>query len=327
MLFKRIKGHERTISKLAEMCVDGSFSGPYLFKGPEAVGKYTIARLLSKYLICLCEELDPGCRCGSCRIFPRSPDYLDIDRGKDIIKVEDVAPVEEYASLSPFKSKKKVVVINNAENMNSAAANRLLKLFETDRKHVVYFLISSNPDKLLQTVVSRCRVISFEGLDPEHISSILSKVNVSENDITFLRNIRHYVHGGILSDYNKYLTLAKQIPPFIKAMSGKDEGNLLIKIDEVTEKGELVHFLELLTIYVGDILKMHYDSVDTVSFYRDLDSLEQATEKMSDEICLAFISRIQKCLEVHNKGLNLKIQSNVKSAVSWVFMLASKGKK
>ena len=87
MLFNRIKGHDSTISKLADMCVDGSFSGPYLFKGPEAVGKFTIAKILSKYITCLSSELDPGCRCGNCRIFPESPDYLEIDCGDNIIVI------------------------------------------------------------------------------------------------------------------------------------------------------------------------------------------------------------------------------------------------
>jgi DNA polymerase III delta prime subunit len=326
MLFSRIKGHDRTISKLADMCVDDSFSGPYLFKGPESVGKFTIAKILSKYITCLSSDLDPSCRCGNCRIFPKSPDYLEINLGRDIIKVDDVAPIEEYVSLSPFKSKKKVVLINNAENLNSSASNRLLKLLETSRSKVVYFFITSNVDRMMPTVVSRCRPISFGGLDPEHISSILEKAHISEQDIKFLRKIHNYVHGGILSDYYKYLAVAKDIPSFINSLSGNDEANILIKIDEIDEKGNLIYFIELLIVYINDILKMHYDSVNQVSFYKDIEGLDNKTESWGIEVCLTMISRLRKCLDVDKKGLNLKIRGNVKSTMSWIFMLLNRTK-
>jgi DNA polymerase III subunit delta' len=327
MLFNRIKGHERTIHILTDMCVDGSFSGPYLFSGPEAVGKYTIARMVAKYTTCLSDDLDPGCRCGSCRIFPRIPDYLDIDKGSDIIKVADISPIEDYVSLAPFKSDKKVIIVNNAENMNSSAANRLLKLLEVKRDSVVYIFITSKPDQILPTVVSRCRPLCFEGLDPEHIVSILGKVHVSEKDVTFLRNIHHYVHGGVLSDYHRYLEIAKQVPSFIKSLSGKDEGDLLIRIDDYYEKERLVYFLELLVLYIDDILKVHYDSSEAVAFYRDLEFLEAAAEKWSVDVCLVAISRLRDCLSVHNSGLNLNMKPNMKTAISWVYLLLNRDNK
>lgn len=327
MLFSRIKGHQQAISKLADMCVDKSFSGPYLFKGPEAIGKFTIAKVVSKYITCLSDELDPICRCGSCRDFPQTPDYMEIDAGPSIIKVDDVAPIDEFASLAPFRSSKKVVVINNVENMNSTATNRLLKLLEFNRYNVVYFLITSDVSQVLPTLVSRCRVMSFNGLDPEHISSILEKVRVSEKDIEFLRRIHNYVHGGILSDYNKYLRLSKDIPSYFKSFSGKDEGSLLIKIDEIDEREDLLHFSELLLVYTNDILKIHYGSEKRVSFFESIDDLEEASEVWSVEVCLAFVSRIRRCLELDKKKLNLKIRSNVKSSVSWVYMLLNRKKK
>lgn len=324
MLFSRIRGHDLTMSKLADMCIDGSFSGAYLFKGPEAVGKFTIAKVISKYITCLSDDPDPSCRCSNCRIFPNSPDYLEINQGKNIIKVDDIAPIEEYVSLSPFRSKKKVVVINNADNMNTSAANRLLKLLEVDRKNVVYFFITSKVDSVLPTVVSRCRQLPFSGLDPEHISSILGKVNISEKDIVFLRNIHKYVHGGILSDYHKYLGISKDIPSYIKSLTGKDESGPLIKIDEIDENENLVYFVELLVIYLNDILKIHYDSSSEISFYHNIEELEAASEIWDSEVCLTLISRLRDCLQTLNKDLNLKIKSNVKSSVSWVYMLLNR---
>jgi DNA polymerase III subunit delta' len=327
MLFNRIKGHEHTISVLSDMCVNSSFSGPYLFKGPEAVGKYTIARMIAKYVTCVSEDLDPGCRCGSCRIFPKTPDYLDIDRGSSMIKVEDISPIEEYVSLAPFKSSQKIVVINNAENMNSAAANRFLKLLEVERAQVIFIFVTSNPDKMLSTVVSRCRILSFGGLDPENISAILSKVRISEKDIVFLRKIHNYVHGGILSDYNRYLELAKDVPSFVKRLSGKDEADLLIKISDYHDKGLLEHFLELLVLYMNDLLKVFYGSEEEVSFSKDIEFLEAASEKWEPDVCLTVIAKSRSCLEVHKSGLNLNMCSNVKSLISWTYMLLKrKGK-
>jgi len=327
MLFNKIKGHDKVISKLTDMCVNRSFSGPYLFKGPESVGKFTIARHISKYLTCISSDLDPGCRCGNCRIFPKSPDYMEINLGSDIIKIEHIEPIEEYVSLAPFRGDRKVVVINNAEKINLPASNRLLKLFEVDRTNVVYFLISSKMNKILPTVVSRCHLISFTNLDPEHISDILGKVSVSEKDIIFLRKINNYIDGGILSDYYKYLSISKRIPSFFKSFKGRDEGNILSVVDEMGEEGNLAYFLELLIVYVNDILKMHYSSVDEISFYRNLDDIEGNTEIWTEEVCLAMVARLRDCLKTHNLGLNLNIKSNVKSSLSWVFLLLNSGAK
>ena len=142
MLFTKIEGHGNILPTLEKMCTNRKFRGAYLFSGPVSVGKYTIASVLTKHILCTGKELDTDCRCSSCRQFPESPDLFAIDKGsRSKILVEDVAGIEEFISLSPYKSPQRVVLINDAHNMNPQAANRLLKLLEISRDVVVFLLV------------------------------------------------------------------------------------------------------------------------------------------------------------------------------------------
>jgi len=327
MLFSKIKGHGNTLSYLENMCESRvTLAGNYLFKGPESVGKFASAKLLAKYLTCLSTEIDTECRCGNCRIFPGSPDYIEINKGSEIIKIEDVEPFEQWSALHPFKSKKKVIIINNADNLNLSASNRLLKLLEEDRGYLVCILITSKINLMLPALVSRCRVIAFENLRPEIINDILSNVSINAVDQEFLRKIQRYMSGGILSNYSKYLSVSKKVPSFVRLMTGKDEGSILTFIDTITTNGELVNFVELLVVYLNDILKMHFSATKEVSFLGELDNLEFATSLWSEEICFTLIAKLRACLEIYGKGLNLDIKQNVKSSLSGVYMLLNRKK-
>jgi len=324
MLFDKIKGHDSVLQKLSTMCEDKSFSGVFIFKGPPSIGKHTTAKTLTKYLTCTESEISTDCRCSNCRQYPSVPDLFEVDKGTDLIKIEDIAALEEYASLLPYKSKRKVVLINNIENLNNHAANRLLKLLEVPREHIVYIFISSNFKKISPIIVSRCRTIEFEGLTLDAFKNILSNQKVSDRDTEFLWSIHDQTRSGVLGRHFVYLKVEKTVPSFVKQFTGKNENNLLIQIDELVTKGELTEFLEILIVYVGDILKMHFGCTNLICFRHDLENIEGLTEKWTEDLCLALISKLRECLKIGDSGLNLSLRSNVRNSVSWIYMLLNK---
>jgi len=156
-----------------------------LFDGPEGIGKHLSALHLAAGLFC---ELGPGppCgRCGPCRRFASGgaesnhPDLLVVDPadwGWEVIKLEAIAPredgdvaprrsVEGFLDLSSVEGGHRVVVVREAHRMNVAAQNALLKTLEEPRAGTVLILITSRPEELLDTIMSRVMRVHFERLD------------------------------------------------------------------------------------------------------------------------------------------------------------------
>lgn len=141
-----ILGHKKQTEYLSKLIENKRVGHAYIFAGPADVGKKTIARHFASLL--LSGKLD------------NNPDYLQID-GAGGIKIESIRELAYKMSLRPYAAAYKVTVIDEAQNMTVEAANALLKLFEEPRPYTVIILITSNPIKLLPTIISRAQKITF----------------------------------------------------------------------------------------------------------------------------------------------------------------------
>lgn len=142
----QIIGHKQQLEFLRKQVFSGKLAHAYTFAGPDSVGKKTIARKLAQVLL------------GDDQSF--QPDYLEID-GKEGIKIEQVRDLIYKLSLKPYSGKYKVVVIDQAENFTDEAANALLKLLEEPTSGTLIILITSNPNRLPKTIISRTQKINF----------------------------------------------------------------------------------------------------------------------------------------------------------------------
>lgn len=148
-----VAGHQRQLKFLENVLAEDHLAHGYLFAGPEGVGKRTIALELSAEL--LNTEIKEN-------FF--HPDFFEID-GKDGIKIEQIRELTYKLSLRPYSAKYKVAIIDHAEEMTLEAANALLKSLEEPKSYTVIILITSNPNKLPKTILSRVQKINF-GLVP-----------------------------------------------------------------------------------------------------------------------------------------------------------------
>lgn len=143
----------------------------YMFVGIEGIGKSLIAKEFAKSILCL-NSTDTYCdKCECCNIFESSPDFIYISDEDGVIKVGQIRKLSENIILKPVKSNKRVFVINNADTMNEAAQNALLKILEEPPVYATIILIVSNKEKILRTIKSRCTEINFLPLTIEELQS------------------------------------------------------------------------------------------------------------------------------------------------------------
>ena len=177
MSFGDIVGHEKQIAQLQNAFNQGRIPHAFLFHGPEGVGKKTTALAFAKALNCLANIPDSCGVCSSCRKADHR-NHLDIivlaPEGQ-FIKIQAIRDLQERLKFKPREGKKRICIIDEAERMNDAAANALLKTLEEPPPANLIILVSPRPFQLPPTILSRCRQLRFNPLAEEKEASFLQE--------------------------------------------------------------------------------------------------------------------------------------------------------
>jgi len=183
MAFRDIVGHRRQIGLLARALGADALPPSLVLSGPDGIGKRLVAVAVAQSLNCLSPTTDPtsGLRdaCGTCsacskiarRIHPDVTLVESVDA--EPIKVDAVRQVVGQVTYRPFEGRYRVVIIDEAERMNDAAQNALLKTLEEPPQRTVIVLVTAQADTLLATIRSRCCQIRFAPLAPHEMARAL----------------------------------------------------------------------------------------------------------------------------------------------------------
>jgi DNA polymerase-3 subunit delta' len=209
MLFEEIIEQERAKDILGRVLASGRIPHAFLLAGPWGVGKTTTALAAARALCCekgptrACDACDS---CGKARrlvhpdihfFFPMpsfrkddaaakarreildemvaDPLYVVQFEKAHSIKIDEIREIKRRASMRPVEARCRVVILSGAEKMTEEAANSLLKLLEEPPDDMIFFLTASKPERLLPTIVSRCREISFSPLSQEAVARVLAE--------------------------------------------------------------------------------------------------------------------------------------------------------
>jgi DNA polymerase-3 subunit delta' len=184
MALRDIIGQDRAINILLKTIQRGRLPSSYLFAGESGIGKKLAAINLAKVINCLtasnrdAEGIDACDECPSCRKIDSGihPDFLLVAPEGGLIRIEEIRAIDDLLSLKAFEGIYKVVVVDDADLMNQSAANAFLKTLEEPPENNLIILISSNPDRLPDTIRSRCSRINFTPLALEACEEIIKKV-------------------------------------------------------------------------------------------------------------------------------------------------------
>ena len=192
MPFRTIAGHSRLLSLLARVIARDSMPPAMLMAGPAGVGKRLTAIAIAQAVNCLQPqsssefERDACGECASCRRIARGvhPDVIVVEPGETgAIKIEQLRDVIDRSQYRPFEGRRRVVIINEADAAGADAQSALLKTLEEPPSASLFILISSIPDALLPTVLSRCPRLRFGPLTAAEVARVLKQDHgYSESD-------------------------------------------------------------------------------------------------------------------------------------------------
>ena len=202
-IFEDVVGQEHIERTIKNAIEQDKVSHAYLFTGPRGTGKTTTARLLAKALLCECGPTsEPDGTCDDCVMIANGehPDVYELDAasrtGVENVREEIIGRVQ----FAPTRGRYKIYIIDEVHMLSTAAFNALLKTLEEPPSHVVFILATTDPQKVPETIHSRCQRFDFRRISAESIVSRLGAICVSE-DVEFegeaLDLIAHRAEGGM----------------------------------------------------------------------------------------------------------------------------------
>ena len=215
--FESMVGQKHIVSTLQNALTDGRMAHAYLFTGPRGTGKTTTARLLAKALMCEAgggaATAHPDGMCEQCQEIARGthPDVYELDAasrtGVDNVRDEIINRV----AFAPTQGRYKVYVIDEVHMLTTAAFNALLKTLEEPPAHVVFVLCTTDPQKIPETVLSRCQRLEFHRISDADIAERLEFVCTSEGfeyDSEALALVARHARGGLRDALSTLETLS-----------------------------------------------------------------------------------------------------------------------
>ncbi len=202
--FAELVGQEAIATTLTNAICASKIAPAYLFTGPRGTGKTSSARILAKSLNCLKSDKPTPEPCGVCDVCQGitkgySLDVIEIDAASNT-GVDNIREMIERAQFAPVQCRYKVYVVDECHMLSTAAFNALLKTLEEPPKHVVFVLATTDPQRVLPTIISRCQRFDFRRIPLEamvqHLSTIATKENININSeaITLVAQI---AQGGL----------------------------------------------------------------------------------------------------------------------------------
>jgi DNA polymerase-3 subunit gamma/tau len=180
--FKEMIGQEALVTTLKNACRTQRLSHAYLFSGPRGTGKTSIARLLAKAINCekLTSENEPCNRCASCLEIQQgtSLDVIEID-GASNRGIDDIRKINETIAFSALSGRYKIYIIDEVHMLTKEAFNALLKTLEEPPPKVKFFFATTEPHKVLPTILSRCQRFQLQRIPVKGMVQKLKRV-VSE---------------------------------------------------------------------------------------------------------------------------------------------------
>lgn len=256
--FEDVVGQEHIVKTLQNAVKQNRIAHAYLFCGPRGTGKTTISKIFAKMINCEDEKHRPCDQCENCLAVQQGnhPDIIEIDAASNN-GVNEVRDLIEKVKYAPLKGKYKVYIIDEVHMMSAGAFNALLKTIEEPPAHVIFIFATTEPQKVLPTIVSRCQRYDFTKVSikdmTKRIRDVLHQENIQYEEEA-IRLVCQLADGGMrdalsildqVIAYSQNQITVEDVHAIYGILSVEEKINLLklIADHKATECMETVHRL------------------------------------------------------------------------------------
>ncbi|HQU82351.1 MAG TPA: DNA polymerase III subunit delta' [Pyrinomonadaceae bacterium] len=336
-MFDKFIGNEQIKIILKRMLAKNRVPHSFLFAGEEGIGKKQFALELAKAFVCQNPQNSEACdKCHACKrvdkfTFPKSDDRDDhkkvifsefpdigqvIAYNKNIL-VDAIRDLEKEANYRPYEAQARFFIIDEADKMNDAASNALLKTLEEPAPTTYLFLITSRPDALLQTIHSRCQTLRFAPVSAAEIEKhLLETKKFAPDDAELLSLLSNGSIGHALT-----LDLAKfreQRDAMLKVLQSllieKNRAFLLKTAEELADaknKDSYESSLDILQTLIHDIWKIKLDADEFSIVNRDYKTqIKLLAEKADAKRLAKWLTEIEQMRQLFAVNLNKKLATD-----------------
>ena len=319
MSFKDIIGQEKAVNILLKSLKEDKVSPSYIFIGNEGVGKKFTAIEFAKTISCLNlnNNLEACDTCNICNKINKQcyPDLKIIEPIKSSIKIEQIRELRREINLKPFKNRKKIYIIDQAEEMTIEASNCLLKTIEEPPAYAIIILIYVNTDSILPTIISRCQLIKFRLIDSSKIRKILlSKINLEKSKAELVSKLAQGSIGKafkLISDKEYFNRREKLLDYLNKVLPGKYDSNFFINIEKILmDINNIEEMLEIILLWYRDILIIKELGIKEYIINSDkIEELKEKSRVYSQEMLIDILDYIEQIKEFMKKNINRRLVS------------------
>lgn len=298
--FEGVAGQRAIVQTLINAVKRQKIAHAYLFCGPRGTGKTSIAKIFAKMLNCEHQDQAPCGKCKNCQDFQKGahPDIIEIDAASNN-GVDEVRNLIEKIKYAPMEGKYKVYIIDEVHMMTPGAFNALLKTIEEPPAHVIFIFATTEPHKVLPTIISRCQRFDFNKVSVKDITERLHYVLEQEHvqmEEEAVRTIAVLADGGM----RDALSILDQCIAYAQNEIRVSDVNAIYGITTPEEKGKLLqnvvdkNYLEM----VNQIESLNEKGIDIRRLTSDLidllkDSMIYSLTEDESLISSAHLSVIQ----------------------------------
>ena len=309
--FNSVVGQDSIIKTLKNSIKNHNFSHAYMFFGPRGTGKTTVSKIFARNINCLNSNDGIACEeCSACKVsFSKDcVDIIEIDAASNN-GVDEIRDLKNKISLVPSELKYKVYIIDEVHMLSIGAFNALLKTLEEPPEHAIFILATTDPQKVPETIISRCQCFSFKRISDKAIVDRLKYVCSCENidvEEDVLENIALLSDGGLrdalgsldklvsyteskitMDDFNEVngVISSKDMDIFLSDILSGNIPNVLTSIAKFNDSGKnLIQIMSQLINFSRDIVVNYYISNKEYAFSIDVvqNFVNILNEKMFD---------------------------------------------